>query len=678
MFPFLDGTADGAEDGDSGQPLDEMPAPAPYISREGKRNSCHFCRKKVAVLWRHIKTAHAEEDEVIQINACTDMTEKNRRLSLLRYRGNFEHNKRVIQKGRGQLIVGRRSVNAQYTASDFLPCPHCLVFVLRFDLHRHRSKYCLVRHNTDQAEGTKDLVYESQLLMNDSGHSNYSKFESEILSRMTDGQVKQTIRNDGLIMKFGSMLHEKLGGRGFNTISQRLRAIASFLQLTSVKDMSSLLAPEHIDEAIRCAKVLGGLDDGTTNAHTELPEYSKPSKAMRIGGELRQLSLLKKGVSLEKRDKQAEKDAEDFMVLLDLYWNTRVAHVALQTREAKKYDKINVLPLTEDLKKFTEKIKAALSLKTLAGVASKESYVSLTKHILARLLVFNKRRPAEVSRILLATWTGRSEYKKETISEIKESMGRVERQLYDKMDVIMVRGKRGNKVPVLIPSDASKAIDVLVAARSDFVSGKNKFLLAAPDGRTGHYQGSKVLQKVCMDMALEQPGLFTATKLRKYCGTTSQMLALTDSDFETLTRHMGHDRNVHNEYYRLPDTTLELTKAAVLMSCLDEGNISKYAGKDLGTILELQPEEQEEEDEDEEDQGQEEENEGVERGPKKRQRFNAAQCKALTRLLKARDAVPSTAELKDWCRGEGRLFGGKSVGQVRRKLYYMLNVTRQA
>ena len=36
--------------------------------------------------------------------------------------------------------------------------------------------------------------------------------------------------------------------------------------------------------------------------------------------------------------------------------------------------------------------------------------------------------------------------------------------------------------------------------------------------------------------------VFTATRLRKYYGTTSQILALTDSDFEVLTKHMGHDK----------------------------------------------------------------------------------------------------------------------------------------
>ena len=72
--------------------------------------------------------------------------------------------------------------------------------------------------------------------------------------------------------------------------------------------------------------------------------YEKPSNAMKIGGELRQLATLKKGMALEKRQGDVAKEAGDFLSLVDIYWNSRVAYVALKTKDAKKYEKINVLP----------------------------------------------------------------------------------------------------------------------------------------------------------------------------------------------------------------------------------------------------------------------------------------------------------------------------------------------
>ena len=363
--------------------------------------------------------------------------------------------------------------------------------------------------------------------------------------------------------------------------------------------------------------------------------------------------------------------------LIDLYWNTRVAHFALQTKDAKKYDKVNVLPLTEDLKRLSEATKNAIESQTAAGVNTREEFVGLTKRVLSRLLVFNKRRPTEVSRILLSSWVRREEFRRETTCEIKENMGRLERQLYNKMDVVMVRGKCGNRVPVLIPEDNSKALNLLVSVREKYVEKGNKFLLAALSNK-GHYEGSQVLKAAVDGMGLSEPSLFTATRLRKYCGTTSQMLSLSDEDFEILTRHMGHDKDVHRKYYRLPDTTLELTKAAALMTCLDAGKVSQYAGKDLGTILEL-GEENEELDEvkqaemDEEKQAEMDKEKQAEM-PKKRphKRFTAQQTALLAALLKARGNVPKMADLKTWLQRQGTVFVGKSAAQVRAKLHNML------
>lgn len=629
-------------------------------------------------MWRHLKTAHAEEEEVRDITKCLDTTEKNKKLTLLRYKGNFENNKRSKARGYGEIIVARRSVSFPYAAADFIPCSLCLGYVLRADLRQHRVKHCLVASDSKEDLGLKDLVHDSMVLLGEVGHR-YHVFEEQVLSRMSEGPIKDQIRRDELIMRFGSMLHEKLGVRGFHNISQRLRSIALFLQQSNQESMNAFLSPENIDEAIRCGKEVGGLEQERKNQHTELPEYARPSKAMRIGGELRQLALLKKGIALERRDTKSAKDADDFLELVNLYWNPRVAHVALQTRDAKKYEKVNVLPLTADLKKFTQTALSAIESSLTEGtIDSKDKFISLTKLVLSRLLVFNKRRPTEVSRVLLSSWLQRQTYKEETISEIKDHMTPLEKQLYDKTEVVMVRGKCGNKVPVLIPTDAARGINALLEVRDTYIPVSNKFLLARPtsaSNTSGHYQGGQVLKDVSAPMNLDRPDLFTATRLRKYCGTTSQMLALSDADFEVLTKHMGHDKNVHRAYYRLPDTTLELTKAAVLMTCLDSGNVSAYAGKDLGTILELDMTEAE-------DQG---DNCAAQPGPsearfqhqtegtkRKHQRFSKKQTMLLAGLLRARNEVPRRQELREWLARQGSDFVDRDIANVRSKLHNMM------
>ena len=69
--------------------------------------------------------------------------------------------------------------------------------------------------------------------------------------------------------------------------------------------------------------------------------------------------------------------------------------------------------------------------------------------------------------------------------------------------------------------------------------------LTTPVGRyvgTLTDDGRGVSERKC---GLAMPHLLTATRLRGYSDATLQLLALTESDIEALTRHMSHDAQVH-------------------------------------------------------------------------------------------------------------------------------------
>ena len=47
---------------------------------------------------------------------------------------------------------------------------------------------------------------------------------------------------------------------------------------------------------------------------------------------------------------------------------------------------------------------------------------------------------------------------------------------------------------------------------------------------------------------------------------------------------MGHDIQVHREYYRLHESTLECAKVSKILAVVDKGSISEYIGKPLDEI----------------------------------------------------------------------------------------------
>lgn len=63
-----------------------------------------------------------------------------------------------------------------------------------------------------------------------------------------------------------------------------------------------------------------------------------------------------------------------------------------------------------------------------------------------------------------------------------------------------------------------------------------------------------------------------------------QMLDLGDAELGWLTRHLGHSRAIHFNYYRGQESSLELTKIAKLLFAVQDGSINKYKGKTLDSI----------------------------------------------------------------------------------------------
>ena len=72
-----------------------------------------------------------------------------------------------------------------------------------------------------------------------------------------------------------------------------------------------------------------------------------------------------------------------------------------------------------------------------------------------------------------------------------------------------------------------------------------------------------------------------STKLRKYIATVSQIGDLSESEFDWLPRHMGHDIAVHREYYRLQESTLELVKVSKLLLAVEEGHAGQVENSDI-------------------------------------------------------------------------------------------------
>ncbi|XP_060858982.1 uncharacterized protein LOC132936302 [Metopolophium dirhodum] len=84
----------------------------------------------------------------------------------------------------------------------------------------------------------------------------------------------------------------------------------------------------------------------------------------------------------------------------------------------------------------------------------------------------------------------------------------------------------------------------------------------------------------------------------------SQLLNLTSNDKEQLANFMGHDLAIHNDYYKLPDETLQISRISKILLAMESGNVHELRGKTLEEFDEyMMPNDTEDEDEKDDSEG---------------------------------------------------------------------------
>lgn len=117
---------------------------------------------------------------------------------------------------------------------------------------------------------------------------------------------------------------------------------------------------------------------------------------------------------------------------------------------------------------------------------------------------------------------------------------------------------------------------------------KNMFFSAPRRGSNWPLRGNDCIRKVVADVSqLQYPKSIKSTQLRKYCATVTQITDLDEKKLRWLADHLGHNLDVHREYYRLKESTIQLSYQKYHISfyeALDEGNSKDMTGKKSSEI----------------------------------------------------------------------------------------------
>ena len=547
-----------------------------------KKHVCFYCEISQAKLPRHLQSAHSDESAVKDWMDETDSKLKTAKLTKIRNLGNHINNCKVLEEGKGELLVKYRPVESVDPA-EFVPCPTCYGYFTKKFLWKHT---CPLQSKQSYAGKKKrgDRVRNGSMLL--PSPSDVHSEVAELLSTLKNDNVSRVIKSDSLILQFAKKENLKLGHdpEHQNYTRTKLREVARLLIEARVvsndanQTLTELIHPAKYDIVVSAARNLAGYDRST---HT----YKVPSLALKLGHSLKKCALIIKAEGLKSGDENAVNQSTKFHELCEMKWTEDVSVHAHRTLTENKRNKPKRLPLAEDILRLTSYLKETSEeqRKILKEEASDSftAWKSLNELTLTQVMLFNRRRQGEMSKMSVDDFNSRC--LPESMDYISDSLSDFEKELCRKFKRVEIVGKKGRTVPVLLTKEMEESMTLLLSSREKVgVSVENAYMF--PSNSEGHIRGSDCIRRYAVLCGASNPSFLRSTALRKQIATVSQVLNLQDNELDILANFLGHDVRVHREFYRLPDSTLQVAKISKLLLSLENGTTSNLAGKSLDEI----------------------------------------------------------------------------------------------
>jgi hypothetical protein len=269
--------------------------------------------------------------------------------------------------------------------------------------------------NPENDEDGSDRIQKRSKILLWSKLSPDNKEIVKVFASMRADEITITASNDNLIKKYGELQLDRIGSERHHEVSQGMRQLARLLnQLNEVTDGASMtladyLKPQHFDHIITATRQLCSFDKITEKSSKKV---GVPSLALKLGYQIKKCIFVIQGTAFRRKDNSLLQDCEHLLKLFEGEWNDKISYHSLETLSKQKFNTLNLVPLTRDLVKLRGTL--ATKLKDLtADVKTNptlDNWSQLAEVTLCRVIIFNKRRGGEASKLLLESFQNRPQW----------------------------------------------------------------------------------------------------------------------------------------------------------------------------------------------------------------------------------------------------------------------------
>lgn len=375
-------------------------------------HSCMFCHDLYSNIQTHIENKHANKKEVQEIKTMkqkkefcnteekTDlMKEINRKVTLIRNKGDNIHNMSVLQKGEGEILLSRRTQN-KFSLKQYGPCPECFEWIqLEKSVATHRTS-CPAFKTGSYFQSKGSVIIQAKVMAGKIIPESSKILQKEVLPAMRRDSITDCVLEDHIILMLGDIwlsknIDNKRKRKHYASYHMRLagRLLLLVRETTNLSlSMSDFLVPKYFDVFVSCAlKACDGVDKEESDEY----DLDHPSTALKIGFDLCRLASVKLGNSIKSGEEQGRLDASNFLNLMKLEWTVKVTKIAKSTLNERHFNAQKSLPDPEDIAKLAKHITNELTNFDVENMTP-DNYRKGVILSESRLLLYNRRRPGEL------------------------------------------------------------------------------------------------------------------------------------------------------------------------------------------------------------------------------------------------------------------------------------------
>lgn len=282
---------------------------------------------------------------------------------------------------------------------------------------------------------------------------------------------------------------------------------------------------------------------------------------------------------IKNQDHERKKSVEDFLILWEEEVPTLINKKALEDQINQKRQKKVVLPSKQDIKLLYDYLKKECNtcLEILNGGFNLNAWTLLTQCTLIFIQIFNRRRAGEIERLTVINYQNKEVLDEKIDQELYEQLSESTKEFAKQFARLVLRGKLGRTVSVLLSPLAVRYIETILKFRKRAgVHSDNEYIFSIPHTNSlskKYLRACPLMRRFANECGALIPSTLRGTTLRKHIATYTSMLNVEECQVDRLANFMGHHKDIHKNVYRVPIPIAEMTDVSrLLMAAIGDGN----------------------------------------------------------------------------------------------------------